>query len=294
MHDVGHPPVITDEPHYDHVPASSLSAEELADIYNQTRIDYIVPMPMNAKRMQSYIRNYDINLDDSPVIFDSQGQVAGLGMLGLRGDRGWITRLGVIPERRGRNMGLFLMRLMIDAARRYYPRLMQLEVIQGNIPAHSLFVKLGFRDVRDLLVIRRPPAPLPDTPPTPGSVIRQMDREEVYACLSERSGSASWVTENASLVKLTNLQGIKVRLSNGYAGWVVYQLTPFEISHVVTKTPPMARNEVLHNLLYALHHTHPEQDTKIENLPLHEVSWPVYQQMGYIEMFRRVEMELLF
>ena len=33
------------------VPAAQFSIEELTDLYNQTRLDYMVPMPMNPARM---------------------------------------------------------------------------------------------------------------------------------------------------------------------------------------------------------------------------------------------------
>ena len=49
------------------VPASQYTYQQLADVYNQTRIDYIVPMPMNAKRMQEYIDHYDLDLDNSII-----------------------------------------------------------------------------------------------------------------------------------------------------------------------------------------------------------------------------------
>jgi GNAT superfamily N-acetyltransferase len=102
-------PDILAQPSYMAVPCSKYTFAELADIYNQSRVDYIVPMPMNAKRMEAYVRSYDVDLDASIVVFDSAGLMAGVGMLGLREDRAWITRVGVLPDRRGHNLGLFLM-----------------------------------------------------------------------------------------------------------------------------------------------------------------------------------------
>jgi len=146
------------QPGFAAVPCSQYTFVELADIYNQSRVDYIVPMPMNAKRMEAYVRSYDVHLDASVVVFDSAGLTAGIGMLGLRGDRAWITRVGVIPERRGNHLGRYLMDTLIENARTRACRTVQLEVIKGNAPAHRLFLKLGFRETRELLVIRRPPA----------------------------------------------------------------------------------------------------------------------------------------
>src|SRR5690242_6280674 len=134
------------------VPASNFSADELAEIYNAGRVDYIVPMPMNAKRMQSYVRMYDIDLDSSVIVFDEEHKPAGIGMLGVRDDRGWITRLGIIPDRRKAGMGACMMDALIAGARKRFARLIQLEVIEGNEPAHRLFLRNGFRETRRLMV----------------------------------------------------------------------------------------------------------------------------------------------
>src|SRR5690606_19423524 len=131
---------------------------ELADIYNRAREDYIVPMPMNARRMEEYVTAYDIDLDASFVAVDTEdGEINGICMLGVRDDTTWITRLGVIPERRRRKSGLFLMEAEIEESKRLGKNYVQLEVIKGNDPAHRLFMKLGFEVTRELLVIRRPP-----------------------------------------------------------------------------------------------------------------------------------------
>lgn len=282
-------------PNYDRFPlmaASNFSADELADIYNAGRVDYIVPMPMNAKRMQSYVRMYDIDLDASLVIFGPDNQPAGIGMLGIRDDRGWITRLGIIPNRRLAGMGMSLMQALIRSARERHVRLLQLEVIDGNQPAHSLFAKCGFRETRRLVVIRRPPYPPPGKLPITGATVSQLSTDEIWACLAQRGPGASWVNENASLVKVENLQGLRVRLASGYSGWIIYQCKTFEISHVVVHTPPAAREQMMVALLYYLHTTHIDQDTKIENIPINEITFPILQQFNYIEEFRRIEMFL--
>lgn len=278
-------------PSYSYEPASSFTAEELAGIYNQTRVDYIVPMPMNAKRMQTYVRTYDVDLDSSAVVFDTDQQVAAVGMLGARDQRAWITRLGVIPERRGRHIANFMMESLINAAKARSSKLIQLEVIVGNDPAHRLFHKFGFRETRQLVIIRRPPGH-PANPPAANTVVTPLREDEIWASLAQRNDGVSWVTETASLMKLDNLKGLRVKLPSGYTGWVVYQSTTFEISYVITYMPAPVREEMLYALLYSLHELHPTQDTKIENIPQDDLHWSVYHKLGYLEMFRRWEMVL--
>jgi len=275
------------------VPASNFSADELAEIYNAGRVDYIVPMPMNAKRIQNYVRTYDIDLDASVIICGPDHKPAGLGMLGVRDDRGWITRLGIIPEQRRAGMGMCMMQYLINAARERYVRLIQLEVIEGNDPAHKMFLRCGFRETRRLMVIRRPPEPPPpDEPPIAGMKVSQLTPDEIWACLAQRGPGASWVNENASLVKVEKLDGLRVKLASGYSGWVVYHRRPFEMTHVVLQTPAPVREQMMVGLFYHLHRLHSEQDTKIENIPVTDITTTVLQQFNYVEEFRRIEMFL--
>jgi GNAT superfamily N-acetyltransferase len=288
MSDAGH----TQCP-FELVPASNFSADELAEIYNAGRVDYIVPMPMNAKRIQNYVRTYDIDLDASIIIMDTDHQPAGLGMLGIRDDRAWITRLGIIPERRRAGMGMYMIQGLLTAARERYARLIQLEVIEGNDPAHRLFLRCGFRETRRLMVIRRPPEPPPpDEPPIPGMRVSQLTQDEIWACLAQRGPGASWVNENASLVKIETLEGLRVKLLSGYSGWIIYQCKPFEITQVVMQTPAPVREQMMVALFYHLHRLHSDQDTKIENIPVTDVSGAMLQQFNYVEEFRRIEMFL--
>lgn len=289
------PPVLTTDsvaetPGYFALPASRYDYAELADIYNQSRVDYIVPMPMNAKRMEAYVTGYDIDLDASVVVFDRAGDMAGVGMLGLRGDRAWVTRVGVLPHRRGNNLGRFLMESLIDNARARDCRLVQLEVIKGNVPAHRLFLKLGFRETRELLIIRRPPGKPVITPPD--STMAIMSAEEVLECARSCGGSASWIEEPAALLKIKGLKGIRVTLATGETGWAIYEFAPLQMAHIVLHTPTLARDALTLALLHHLHSLHPMQDTKVENTPALDLRWPVYQQMGYVEAFRRIEMFL--
>ncbi|MBC8098404.1 MAG: GNAT family N-acetyltransferase [Armatimonadetes bacterium] len=272
------------------IPASRYSYDQLAAIYNQTRVDYIVPMPMNAKRMHEYIHYYDIDLDASFVAINDDGEETGIAMLGIREDRSWITRLGIIPARRGNRIGQFLMEHLIEESLRQGIQAMQLEVIIGNEPAMQLFHKLGFENTRELLVIRRPPGQ-PDPGLAPAAVtVSPIDPAYLSDLLMQRPGVYSWVDENQSMLNINSLHGIYAELSDGNACWLVYQYTPFQLGHFAFN--PDTSPEALHAALYALHDAYPMQDTKIENLPVDNPLWSVFQRMGYFEVFRRMEMTM--
>lgn len=274
------------------VPASRYTFEALADIYNRARTDYIVPMPMNAKRMETYVQSYDIDLDASVIVFDQEHIMAGIGMLGVRGERAWITRVGVLPERRGKNLGLYLMQCLIQAARERSVRLIQLEVIKNNTPAHRLFRKLGFRETRELLVVRRPPGKLTMDSPAPDAKVTDLSQDDILTCLAGRGSGASWVEETPSLLHAGSLKGLRVELPSGLEGWAVYQNTLLQLGYIVLHTPSPARDALTRALLYNLHQRHPIQDTKVENIPALDLRWPVFQEIGYVEAFQRIEMFL--
>ncbi|MCJ7435042.1 MAG: GNAT family N-acetyltransferase, partial [Anaerolineales bacterium] len=125
------------------IPASRFSYEQLTAIYNQTRVDYMVPMPMNAARLAEYVATYDVDLDLSLVATTPDGEMLGVAMLGLREDRAWITRLGVIPNTRRNGVGQALFESLIEQAARLSINFVMLEVIKNNVPAHQLFIKFG-------------------------------------------------------------------------------------------------------------------------------------------------------
>lgn len=272
--------------------ASQYSFDQLADIYNQARVDYIVPMPMNGKRMAEYVRDYDVDLNASAVAVNSENLELGVCMLGVRADRAWITRLGVIPERRGKHVGQFLTELMLENARAIGARRVQLEVIRGNEPATRLFYKLGFEPIRDLMVVRRPPLELDEALNVPKAEVEVLDSAQIAALLRqyEQTQAAAWTEEAASLRNSGNLRGLRATLPHGESGWLIFQRLPFQLTHLIFGGAMSA--PVLQALLYTLHKTHSAQDTKVENLPTDHPAWQVMQHFGYFEAFQRIEMYL--
>ncbi len=153
------------------IPASNFSYEELTDAYNHTRVDYIVPMPMNAAKLREYVEAYDVDMDASAVAVDGY-ELLGLAMLGVREGRAWITRLGVIRSNRRRRTGWTLVTHLIEQARQKKVNYVIIEVIEDNLPAYNLFVKKGFKETRKLLVLRRPPGQPGTAAPVPVEVAR--------------------------------------------------------------------------------------------------------------------------
>lgn len=270
-------------------PASQYTFEQLAEIYNESRVDYIVPMPMNAKRLRDYVVQYDVDLGASVLAVNQDNQVAGIGMLGVRAERAWITRLGVIPTRRGRGVGQFIMEKLIENAGARGCTRAQLEVIDGNEAAHNLFDKLGFTTSRQLLVIRRPPGAPPSMP---DAHFDALSSDHMPAMLAQRRDQPSWVDETRSVLAAGSaIEGWCVRLADGSSGWVVYRASPFQLSHIVMGSlGGELTGECARALLHAVHTQHARRDTKVENIPAQSPLWSAYQAFDYAIEFTRIEM----
>lgn len=276
------------------VPATEFNIEELTHIYNRTRTDYLIPMPMTAARLQEYIDVYDVNLSASCVMLEADGQsLLGLGMLGVREQRAWITRLGVLPTTRKRGLGHIMMDHLIGEARaRGLPQIW-LEVIKDNVPAYTLFCKKGFVKTRELLVGRRPPTAVP---------VRIQDFVQLEAVddlgaldlLRRRRERSNWLNEIDSFHNVRQLTGMVVTLTQGAWGWAVFEPGALQIRRVLVGVERGDVVGVTTAVLQQLHAMSPMQDAIVENLDQYDPRWPGYEAAGYFETFRRIEMVLHF
>ena len=133
-------------------PASAYSVQQLVEIYNLTRSDYLVPMEMAPADLEEYLYVYDIALDGSVVALQD-GLPVGLNLLGVRGDQGWVTRLGVASQARRQGLAHTLMQALLDNARRLGVRQLWLEVIDDNEAGRGLFQSFGFAPVARYVVL---------------------------------------------------------------------------------------------------------------------------------------------
>ena len=273
---------------FDIVPASEFTYKRLTDIYNQTRVDYVVPMPMNVDKFREYVFYYDLSLEHSVVAMDGD-EALGLGMLGVRGKRTWITRLGVVPNGRKHGVGREIMSALVKNSENIDAEIIQLEVIKGNKPAEKLFLRFGFEPIRDLLVVRRPPRPVNIV--SSGVYIELLDTANAHKLLRQRKVTSSWITDNESLQNAGDIAALLADLPNGAKGWLVYQNSAFQITRLVLQTDQGDPELVAQALLQNLHWRHSIQDTICENLPADDLHWPMMKEMGYVLSFTRTEMK---
>jgi ribosomal protein S18 acetylase RimI-like enzyme len=267
-------------------PASQYTIEELTNAYNQTRVDYMVPMPMNAARLAAYVKYYDVDMEPSWVAIDGS-EMLGLAMLGVRPGRTWLTRLGVLPARRRHGTGEALTRALLESTQQLGRPLSILEVIKGNTPAHELFSKVGFYQTRELVVLRRPPGPPP--PGVDGKVV-WLEKEEALDRLCSHPVRPAWTNEMESYINAGDARGLEVSLSHGERGWLIFRQQKFLLSHFVIRTESGNPETVAAALITNLYSYYSHIDTYIENLPADDPHLQALTQMGFFEAFRRIEM----
>lgn len=273
------------------VPASSYSIQELTDLYNQTRVDYLVPMPMSAERLSEYVRDFDVDLSRSCIVREVEGQTLGLAMLGLRPGRAWVTRLGVLPGTRRHGVGAMLMDCMLENAERVGVEETILEVIQDNAPAYNLFLSKGFEETGSWLVMRRAPRPVSAAPQ---GDVEPLTREQALEALRAYPRHVTWINAYESMSNAPDVEGMRIQLSNGGRGWIVYRshkyTLRYSLSHLVLHTESGDPAEVGLQLLLNLHARNPRHDTYAENIHSDDPHLVAFGELGYFENFSRIEM----
>ena len=273
------------------IPADRFSLQELTELYNQTRVDYLIPMPMNADRLGEYVHDFDVDLHHSAVARSADGQVLGLSMLGFRGPVAWITRLGVLPSARRTGAGSALMDCMLENAERLGVRETHLEVIKNNEPAYRLFLKKGFIETDTYLVMRHAPRPI--LAPVDGAA-NWLDSGQALEALEAYPRHLTWINAVDSMRNSANTEGLHISLIGGSSGWLVFRNTKYtlrsSLSHLIMHTQRGDPYEVGRQLLSHLHARYAHHDTYAENIAINDPHLPAFEALGYFTNFSRVEM----
>ena len=274
------------------IPADQFTLQELTDLYNQTRVDYLVPMPMNASRLGEYVHDFDIDLSQSCVGRAADGQMLGLCMLGVRPNQTWITRLGVLPATRRSGVGSALMDCMMENAHKLGAKETQLEVIKNNLPAYKLFLCKDFKETGEYLVMRR--APHLASEPVRG-IVEWLDSDKALEAMQSYPNHLTWINAPESMQNARDVEGLRLAMPDGSAGWLVYRNTKFTLrstlSHLIIHTEQGDPIEVGTQLLLNLHIHYSHHDTYAENIHKDDPHLPAFHALGYFENFSRIEMK---
>jgi hypothetical protein len=196
--------------------------------------------------------------------------------------------LGVLPTTRRHGVGRILMESLLQNAANLSIDFMMLEVIKNNTPAHQLFLKLGFYEVGELLVLRRSPL-TPAVDPIVADAQR-LDRTDALVLVGHDRGTQPWTNQSESLFNAFEVSGLRLTLADGSRGWLVYQRQKFLLTRFAFKTEVGDPATVAYALLSHLHNQYPRLDTQVENIQVDDPHLPAFYRMGYVEAFRRIEM----
>ena len=181
--------------------ASSIPFAALVELFNRAYEGYVIPFRLDEALLRFMVDTYDLDLDASRVAFAGDDAV-GLGNLGLRGEDAWIGGVGVVAAARRRGIGEALMRTLHAEARERGVRNVWLEVIDRNESAYELYVKLGYRAVREVEVWSLAAAR------SDGSA-REVPAAEAQARVHElRESREPWQRADGTLDNLVDLRGL--------------------------------------------------------------------------------------
>ncbi len=92
------------------IPAAAVSSARLSSLLNEAYADYFLPVWLDEPRVVRMCQEVDVTLAHS-VLAVAGDELVGVALLSQRGDRGWISGVGVVPSFRRQdcpqNGGLF-------------------------------------------------------------------------------------------------------------------------------------------------------------------------------------------
>lgn len=138
-------------PTYRTEPILNWSLSELADLFTRAFAGYLVPVHLDALVLATLFRRDAIDQVTSRILLADDGQAIGMGLVARRGWSSRLAAMGVVEAWRGRGAGRFLTGELLREASERGDRRLVLEVFEQNPKALNLYLRLGFRKVRQLV-----------------------------------------------------------------------------------------------------------------------------------------------
>ncbi|MEM9775269.1 MAG: GNAT family N-acetyltransferase [Chloroflexota bacterium] len=249
---------------------------------------------MTPARLNEYVETYDVDLTASCVVIDGDEPelIMGLGMLGVRDNRTWITRVGVLPFTRKLGAGGAIITQLIETSKQIGHRYTWLEVIAGNEPAYRLFMRNHFVQTRELAVLRRPPGTKinNESELQRPSQVHEIDVNSAISHLFFEDGLPNWLNQPETLHNVVKLEVVELGFKRGWCGRVFYEPTALQLKRVIVQVMHGPSEEVSALVLAWLHSKYPMHDAVCENFEVNDPLIQGYLRVGYFESFHRIEM----
>ncbi len=274
------------------VPGDHLGLEPLATLFNRGYEGYYVPIHLDAEAFALYAAAWDLDLSATRVAV-AGGQPIGFALLGVRGRRGWVGGMGVVPEWRGRGLGRAAMEAVLAEARAIRLSVVDLEVLEQNNWAARIYDGLGFRATRDLDVWARPAeAPAIASVASPAVSAIPVD-EALAAHAALHPQRAPWQRDLPSLTRQAErLSALGVRGAGGISALALFHPSPRGLAVLALAARPDAPSGSHAALLAALLAPHPGVGATLANLPVGDPAAAALAAAGFTVRLRQREMTL--
>jgi ribosomal protein S18 acetylase RimI-like enzyme len=272
-------------------PASSLDLDSLTALFNTGYTGYSIPVQINADQLRHHIEQNTIDLNASQIAIHKH-QAVGIVLLARRAKAGWIGGLGVNPESRGQGMGRALMEAAITLSQQQGLHHLQLEVIVGNETAHGLYQCLGFQDMRELLILERPPVLLNETADLSITAVPAHEALQYHQMF--HTAAVPWQRDHPSLlhaVQDTSVRAWLVAVDDQPAAYALGRVDEQNL-HFLDLAVASGHAAALRAMLLRLHQQYPQTIGHIVNLDTDEPAAAILQDLGYRVILSQNEMRL--
>lgn len=269
------------------VPASAFSLDALGDIFTRSFENYFYPGTTTAAMLAARVRTEQLDLYRS-LVMRLDDNVAGIALLGLRGDRAWCGGFGVVVPLRGRGLAHALATAMLDQARQAGARGCGLEVLTRNQPAIKTYERAGFQPVRDLQVLewRRPQeSPMPNIQRE--DQIVQLQPSALLAHFAAlHPAPATWQRDLPALLARSNMHGLALMDGERLRAYTLLTPTPEHGARI--EDIGAADIEWAATLLAALQMRYGQLISV--NEPVESALTPAFEAAGFIKADRQREL----
>jgi ribosomal protein S18 acetylase RimI-like enzyme len=283
-----------------------MSVEQLAETTNQSFAGYFVPVNYGAPDYARFCRAYSIDLAQGLLARHWDGRLAGITMLGLRGDRGWCGGFGIVPEFRGKGLANWLAGKLVERGRELALSTLQLEVMVQNERAIKTYQQAGFQLTRELVILSAPVSQVQDELKPVHSVqleISDVSLEEALHTLIRLEPALGfepcWQREPASLLTMSGLRGIVARRGSNALAALMYQHSPetgrinllnLTFNNEAAARALLERAAVNSKILRPRREDAPEEYFFVLNEPENSELFSLLSQLGLQETNRQHEM----
>ena len=272
-------------------PAASVPRQAYVAALNESFKNYFVPLHFSEDAFLMLIEQETIWMESSAAAVDA-GRVVGVGMLAVRGKSGWIGGMGVIPEYRRQGLARRMMQFLLEQSKSLDLERVRLEVITQNTGAYTLYQSLGFETARELHILSREVAKLPEaytTPPTGVSISEENPANLLNIISVLPSAPHPWQRSMVKLKEIAlNLKGIAAVGEKGETlGLCLYggQYSQIGIVDLLAVSPQIGGA-----LLSHLQKTQPEARMSYVNVGEDDPLLSLFKEVGFKTNLSQYEM----